>query len=162
MNSRKCAPILTQTGGARTLPHARYPSRPLTLHAQSNAYQDRWPLQTLRSLVADQHCPQESLPISSQSGQRRNSRGQNRILDAPMRVSSGLHHEPGQREFITTNCREVTRKKHEPSSLRRLSRCRRTRRAAISLCGGRGSKSRGGRHRNRMRCQLRDHCARFV
>ena len=60
------------------------------------------------------------------------------------------------------NCGGVTRKGHEPSSLPRLSRCRQTRRAARSLCDGRGSKSRGGHHRNHTRRQLRDHRARFV
>jgi hypothetical protein len=60
------------------------------------------------------------------------------------------------------NCGGVTRKGHEPSSLPRLSRSRQTRRAARSLCDGRGSKSRGGHHRNHTRRQLRDHRARFV
>jgi len=162
MDRRKRAPISTQTGGARILPHARYPSRPLILRAHSSACRDRWPRQSLRSLVIDQHCPQESPPISSQYGQRRSLREQNRILDVPTKVSSLLHHEPGPHKIVTMNCREITRKGHEPSILPRVSRCRRTRRAARSLCDGRGSKSRGGHHRNRMRRQLRDHRARFV
>jgi hypothetical protein len=110
MNGRKRSPISTQTGGARILPHARYPSRPLTPHAQSSAYQDRWPRQKPRSLVVGQRCPQESLPISSQYGQRRNLRGQNRILDVPTKVSSLLHHEPGPHEIVIMNCREVNAK----------------------------------------------------
>jgi hypothetical protein len=61
------------------------------------------------------------------------------------------------------NCREETRMGYdEPSSLPRLSSCRQTRRAAISLCDGQGSTSRGGHHKNRTRRRLRDHRARFV
>ena len=94
MNNRKLAPISTQTGGAQIPPHAHYPLRPPTPHAQPSAYQDRWPRQNPRSLVVGRCCPPESPPISSRCGQRKCSRGQTRILDVPTKVWSPPHHEP--------------------------------------------------------------------
>ena len=155
------APISTQTGGAQIPRHARYPLRPPTPHAQPSAYQDRWPQQNPRSLVVVRRCPPESPPISSRCGQRKSSRGQTQILDVPTKVWSPPHHEPNH-TLCHILCRETKRKRHGPSSLRRPSRCRQTRRAAISLCGGRGSKSRDGSHKNHMRYRLRGQRARFV